>query len=130
MTQWTRSTGRKDSSLTSRVHVESVDKKHSAFWRHLCDEALRRPLTAAIGRQGTNAALTALLNQMSDVSLELGLLQGYGCIAPVGSARLTSLAWCGRQAVGIWRRNQQRMRRDPEEVEGATLPQNQKTVPL
>ena len=36
--------GFKDSSLTPLMHVESLDKKHSAFRRHLCGEALRRQL--------------------------------------------------------------------------------------
>ena len=42
-----------------------MDKKHSALWRHLCDEAHRHRSTAAGERQGTDAALSVLRKEMS-----------------------------------------------------------------
>ena len=44
-------------------------KKLCALWRHLCDEALRRLSTGPSDRQGTEAALAALLKEMSDCSV-------------------------------------------------------------
>ena len=58
--------GYKESSLTPCMHVESMDKKRSALWRHLCGEALRPQSTAPCERQGTEAALSVLLKGMSD----------------------------------------------------------------
>ena len=59
----------KNSSLTSRMHVESMVKKHSALWRHLCGEALRRQSTARSEQVGADAALSALLKGMTDYSV-------------------------------------------------------------
>ena len=61
--------GYKNSSLTPRTQVEPMDKKHSALWRHLFDEALRRQSTAPGEPQGTEAPLSALLKGMTDYSI-------------------------------------------------------------
>ena len=113
------------------MHFESMDEKHSAFCRHLCDEALRRQSTVPGERQGTDAALSALLKEMTDyfdssspgnlassrktaASLPSGVHDSPHILEVVGSA-------------GRWypEEEQKRMRWDPEEIEGVTLPQVQ-----
>ena len=83
--------GHKNSSHPPRLHVESMDKKHSALWGHLCDEALRAKKTT--------------------VSLWSGVDDCPHIFDVVGST--------GRRYL----KEQKRMRRDPEEIEGVTLPQ-------
>ena len=114
--------GHKDSSLTPRVHVEPMEKK--AFCpvaSSLCDEALRHQSTAPGEHQETDAALAALLKGVSDysVSSSPGNLASskkkllFHSLRECTTAH-TSLTWSGRQ---------QRMRWDPEDIEGAALPQ-------
>ena len=79
----------KKSSLTPRVRAESMDKKHSVLWRHLCDEALRRQSTAPGERQGADAVLSALLKGMPDYSVS-------SCPGNVASYKKTSVSLpCG-----------------------------------
>ena len=63
--------------------AESMDKKHSALWRHLCDE------TFDVSRQGTDAALSALVKGMPD----------YSASSPGNSAS------CKKTTYGIWSTN-------------------------
>ena len=117
-----------ESSLAPCVHVEFMDKKHSALWRHLCGEALRRQSTAPSERQGTDVALSALLQRMTDYSVSSypGNLAShkkrlYRSRRECATAHTSTRWW----SAGRWylEEEQQRMRRDPEEIEVATLPQ-------
>ena len=58
------------------------------------------------------------------LSRKLGFPQGNGCIAPVRSARLPTHLRGGEWSTGRWylEEERKRMRRDPEEFEGVTLP--------
>ena len=103
MTQWTRLAGSLtiDSSLTPRMHVRSMDEKHAALWRHLCDEAYRLQSTAHSERQGADAALSVLLKGMSEYSVssfpELGLPQGNGahdCRQRGGYSKMSRMSCC------------------------------------
>ena len=62
------------------MHVECMEDRHSALWRHLSEVVLRRQSTAPGQRQGTAAALSALLKGMTDysVSSSLGNWASYG----------------------------------------------------
>ena len=55
--------------LAGHKDSTGIHKKHSALWRHLCDEGLRRQSTAPCERQGTDVAVSALLKGMSDYSV-------------------------------------------------------------
>ena len=103
--------GHKNSSFAPRMHVESVDKKHSAFWRHLCDEALRRESTAPGERQGTDTALLRCSRESQ--TTQSRHLQGtwlptrkrlYRSRRECTIAHASSRRW-GRQADDIWMRN-------------------------
>ena len=122
--------GHEDSSPTPRTHVESMDKMHSAFWRDLCDEALRRQSTAPSERQETDAVPSALLK--TDVRLfclvlprELGLLQENGCFSLSSEVHDCPHIFDVVGSTGRWylEEEQQRMRQDPEEIEEPALPQ-------
>ena len=111
------------------MHVESRDKKHSALWRHLCGEALRRPSTAPSERQGAEAALSALLKGRSDYSTSssprnLASHQKAAVSLPSGVHDCPHTCDVVG-STGRWylEEEYQRMRRDLEEIEAAALPQ-------
>ena len=97
--------GHKGSSLTP-LHVELMDKKHSALWRHLCDEALQRQSTAPSERHRTDATLSPLLKWMLDHRISSSLRNWPSSRKRLfHSRRKCTTAWRGRKTGGIWRRN-------------------------
>ena len=109
--------------------VESVDEIHSALWRDLCDEALRRQPTAPGERQGTDAALSALLkgktdNSVSSFPRNLMSYKKTAVSLPPGVHDFPhSFEVVGSTDRWYLEEEQKRTRRDPEEFEGVTLPQ-------